>query len=109
MAGFRSIANRMSINRAVRRAPEFATENEAFDLTHSDEETPLGEVLKSETRKQVRAGLKRLASSIARHSKRFTFVVSRWSKWRSSLMLRLEPSSVVCTLHVSVWPKSCPS
>jgi RNA polymerase sigma-70 factor (ECF subfamily) len=39
----RSIAKRMSINRAVRRPPEFATEHETIDLTHGDEETPFGQ------------------------------------------------------------------
>ena len=56
----RSIAKRMSINRAVRRPPEFATEPETFDLTHGDEETPYGQAVRNETRKQVRAGMRRL-------------------------------------------------
>jgi RNA polymerase sigma-70 factor (ECF subfamily) len=56
----RSIAKRMSINRAVRRPPEFATEHEAIDLTHGDEETPYGQAVRNETRKQVRAGMRRL-------------------------------------------------
>ncbi|MGC4005336.1 MAG: sigma-70 family RNA polymerase sigma factor [Pirellulales bacterium] len=56
----RSIANRMAINRAVRRGPEYAVENETFDLAGADEETPLGNAVRNETRRKVRAGLRRL-------------------------------------------------
>ncbi|MDX1964222.1 MAG: sigma-70 family RNA polymerase sigma factor [Pirellulales bacterium] len=56
----RSIANRMAINRAMRRGPEYATEVESFEHNCATQETPLDEILRSETRNQVRAGLKRL-------------------------------------------------
>ncbi len=58
----RSIAARMSINRAVRRGPVFASEPEAFEATCVESKTPLVEVLKSETRRAVRAGLKQLGT-----------------------------------------------
>ena len=56
----RSIANRMAINRAVRRAPDFAVEPETLAATCIDELTPLSNVLARERRSQVRAGLARL-------------------------------------------------
>jgi RNA polymerase sigma-70 factor, ECF subfamily len=58
----RSIAARMSINRAVRRGPVFASEPETFEATCVESKTPLVEVLKSETRRAVRAGLKQLGT-----------------------------------------------
>jgi len=56
----RSIANRMAINRAVRRGPEFAAATETFEHACAEEESPLGNVLRNETRRKVRDGLKRL-------------------------------------------------
>jgi len=56
----RSIAARMAINRAVRRGPVFATEPEAFESSCVDRETPIRKVIATETRRQVRAGLRQL-------------------------------------------------
>jgi len=56
----RSIAARMSINRAVRRGPVFASEPDLFEARCVESETPYGTAVKMETRRQVRAGLRRL-------------------------------------------------
>jgi RNA polymerase sigma-70 factor (ECF subfamily) len=56
----RSIANRMAINRAVRRGPVVSAEAELIDATASETRTPLASVLERERQSQVRAGLKRL-------------------------------------------------
>jgi RNA polymerase sigma-70 factor (ECF subfamily) len=56
----RSMTVRMSINRAVRRAPTIATEPETMAATFAGGETPLTTALAHERRNQVRAGLKRL-------------------------------------------------
>ncbi len=56
----RSIANRMAINRAVRRAPLAASGSEAFDAGCVEHRTPLGAVLTREREDQVHAGLGRL-------------------------------------------------
>ncbi len=56
----RSIAARMSINRAVRRGPVFAGEPESFEARCVESETPYGRAVELETRRQVRAGLRRL-------------------------------------------------
>ncbi len=56
----RSIANRMAINRAVRRSPVRAVRSEAFDGESAPGETPLGELLARERADQVHRGLKRL-------------------------------------------------
>ncbi|MDZ4819267.1 MAG: sigma-70 family RNA polymerase sigma factor [Planctomycetota bacterium] len=56
----RSIAARMSINRAVRRGPVFASKPELFEASCVESETPLGKAVKHETQRQVRAGLRRL-------------------------------------------------
>jgi RNA polymerase sigma-70 factor, ECF subfamily len=56
----RAIANRMAINRAVRRGPVVSAEAELIDATASENRTPLGNVLARERETQVRAGLKRL-------------------------------------------------
>jgi len=58
----RSIAVRMSINRAVRRGPVFASEPEAFEASCVDRETPVRRVIATETRRQVRAGLRQLGA-----------------------------------------------
>ena len=58
----KSIAVRMSINRAVRRGPVFASEPEAFEATCVDRETPIQQIMAIETRRQVCAGLKQLGS-----------------------------------------------
>jgi RNA polymerase sigma-70 factor (ECF subfamily) len=57
----RSITNRLAINRQVRRGPVFAAESETLEAVSQDE-TPLGQVLAAERRRQVRAGLRRLRS-----------------------------------------------
>ena len=56
----RSIANRMAINRAVRRGPVLAAKPEDLDDACVESSTPLGHALASEERSQVRAGLARL-------------------------------------------------
>jgi RNA polymerase sigma-70 factor, ECF subfamily len=56
----RSVAVRMAINRAVRRAPATATEPQTMAETCVDAETPLAAVLAREERSRVRAGLSRL-------------------------------------------------
>ena len=58
----RSIAVRMSINRAVRRGPVFSSEPEAFEASCVDRETPIRKIMATETRRQVRAGLRQLGS-----------------------------------------------
>ena len=56
----RSIAARMAINRAVRRGPVFASDPEAFEATCVDRDTPIRKIMATETRRQVRAGLRQL-------------------------------------------------
>ena len=56
----RSAANRMAINRAVRRKPTIDTEPSSLAATVAESETPLSAALTSERKSQVRAGLKRL-------------------------------------------------
>jgi RNA polymerase sigma-70 factor (ECF subfamily) len=56
----RSIANRMAINRVVRRRPEVAAEPETLASACVDERTPLTAVLAIESQSQLRAGLARL-------------------------------------------------
>ena len=55
----RSIAKRMAINRAVRRSPLLSSQPDEPESC-TEERTPLGNVLATEERSQVRAGLKRL-------------------------------------------------
>jgi RNA polymerase sigma-70 factor, ECF subfamily len=55
----RSIAKRMAINRAVRRSPLLSSQPDELESC-TEERTPLGNVLASEERSRVRAGLKRL-------------------------------------------------
>lgn len=57
----RSITNRLAINRQVRRGPVVSAERETLEAV-SDDDTPLGNVLAAERRRQVRAGLRRLGS-----------------------------------------------
>jgi RNA polymerase sigma-70 factor (ECF subfamily) len=52
----------LSINRAVRRGPVFASEPEAFEASCVDRETPVRRVIATETRRQVRAGLRQLGA-----------------------------------------------
>lgn len=56
----RSAANRMAINRAVRRRPVIDTEPASLAATVVTSETPLAAVLQNERKSQVRAGLRRL-------------------------------------------------
>jgi len=56
----RSITNRMTINRAVRRPPAVATEPDALAARCVEQRTPLTDALSAERRGQVRAGLARL-------------------------------------------------
>lgn len=58
----RSMAERMALNRAVRRAPRMPTLSEACETACARHETPLGNVLEQESRAQVRLGLDRLSS-----------------------------------------------
>lgn len=57
----RSITNRLAINRQVRRGPVVSADRETLEAVGHDE-TPLGNVLAAERRRQVRAGLRRLRS-----------------------------------------------
>ena len=56
----RSIANRMAINRAIRRGPVTSAEQGAFEANCVDRQTPLGAALSRERKDQVHVGLKRL-------------------------------------------------
>jgi RNA polymerase sigma-70 factor (ECF subfamily) len=56
----RSIANRMAINRAVRRRPAISIDSAKFEARCVVEGTPLGEVLARERGHQVHVGLDRL-------------------------------------------------
>jgi len=60
-AWLRSIANRMAINRAIRRRPVCSLEPERVEAGYADEETPLGRVLARERHDQVHLGLERLS------------------------------------------------
>ena len=59
-AWVRSIAHRMAINRAVRRAPDHSTQQVILDGASSDDESPLDNVLAGERQAQLRDGLARL-------------------------------------------------
>lgn len=56
----RSIANRMAINRAVRRGPAITTEPEILSANLTRSVTPLDDALITEQQEQVHAGLDRL-------------------------------------------------
>ena len=56
----RSITHRMAINRAVRRAPDVPFDPETLESTCAESRTPLSNVLDTERKMQVRAGLERL-------------------------------------------------
>ncbi len=56
----RSIANRMAINRALRRTPTISAEVQSFEAKADLGENPLGRVLASERSAAVRRGLGRL-------------------------------------------------
>ncbi len=56
----RSIANRMAINRAVRRGPPTCSESDGFESCCVETNTPLGNVLTREREDQVHVGLDRL-------------------------------------------------
>ena len=56
----RSITHRMAINRAVRRAPDVATEPEKLEASCVVDATPLTALLEGERAEQLRAGLDRL-------------------------------------------------
>lgn len=56
----RSIANRMAINRAVRRGPVIPAAPETFEVECAKGETPLGNVLARERNDQLHTGLRRL-------------------------------------------------
>ena len=58
----RSMAQRMAINRAVRRKPWTAGESDALEVSAVERHTPLDRALASERQRHVRAGLKRLKS-----------------------------------------------
>ena len=58
----RSIAARMAINRALRRAPLASSDREVFETSCVERETPLGKVLARERETQVHLGLDRLRS-----------------------------------------------
>ena len=56
----RSIAQRMAINRALRRPPSIATEPQTLEATCVDPRTPYKAVIENERSDQVRWGLRRL-------------------------------------------------
>ncbi len=56
----RSIANRMAINRAVRRGPPMSSQREALEANCVEYETPLGTAMASERKRQLQVGLRRL-------------------------------------------------
>jgi RNA polymerase sigma-70 factor (ECF subfamily) len=58
----RSMAVRMSINRAMRRGPRMPSLSEAFDAVGAEQQTPLCRVLDQERRTKVQQGLHRLSS-----------------------------------------------
>jgi RNA polymerase sigma-70 factor (ECF subfamily) len=58
----RSVANRMAINRAVRRRPTPTAEAGRLESQWVEHETPLGRVLARERRDRVRVGLDRLTN-----------------------------------------------
>ena len=57
----RSMASRMSLNRAV-RGPRMPIIPEALDVVCPGQQTPLGDVLEEESRAQVHSGLDRLST-----------------------------------------------
>ena len=59
----RCMAQRMAINRAVRRRTMLSGEDGVLDRSAVEAQTPLDRALESERQRQVRAGLKRLKSS----------------------------------------------
>ena len=59
----RSIANRMAINRAMRRRPVINAEPDCFEATCVEHHTPLTNVLAREREDQVHLGLDRLRTS----------------------------------------------
>src|SRR5215813_7649999 len=58
----RSMAQRMAINRAVRRQPLVTGEADTLDGSAVERHTPLDRAIAGERQRQVRAGLKRLKS-----------------------------------------------
>ena len=56
----RSIANRMAINKALRKAPSLATEPQTLEATVIEEQTPYSIAVTGERAACVRDGLKRL-------------------------------------------------
>ena len=59
-AWIQSIARRMAINRAMRRAPDRSAEPSVLDAARADERTPLCNVLAGERHAHVHAALRRL-------------------------------------------------
>ncbi len=58
----RSMAQRMAINRAVRRQPLVSAEAETIEGSAVERHTPLDRAIAGERRRQVRAGLRKLKS-----------------------------------------------
>jgi RNA polymerase sigma-70 factor (ECF subfamily) len=58
----RSMASRMSLNRAV-RGPRMPVVPETLEVACRDQQTPLGDILDAECRAQVHSGLDRLSTS----------------------------------------------
>ena len=56
------MAQRMAINRAIRRHPVVTAEAETLEGSAVERHTPLDKALAGERRRQVRAGLRRLKS-----------------------------------------------
>ena len=57
----RSMASRMSLNRAV-RGPRMPVMHESFEVACPSQQTPLGDILDKECRAQVHSGLDRLST-----------------------------------------------
>jgi len=57
----RSMANRMSLNRAV-RGQRMQPVPESFEVASAAQQTPLGDMLEQESRAQLRSGLDRLST-----------------------------------------------
>jgi RNA polymerase sigma-70 factor, ECF subfamily len=102
----RSIANRMAINRVVRRRPEVAAEPETLASACVDERTPLTAVM---AQRVAIASASRLGS--AAHVDRQTLVAfyvqgQSLLEMSDALTRRWARSSGVCTWLASGWPRA---
>jgi len=58
----RAIANRLAINRALRRGPLVSGQSQTIEAAYVEHRTPLGQMLAEEQQSQVRSGLGRLCA-----------------------------------------------